>query len=179
MKLIYLMLLILPLGNVISEDNPIDVKNKNEASVELRRENIEQIDETIESHEEKVAKAPKHLPARVMLLARITEAEARGESYIGKVAVAEVVRNRAYGDNEFPDNISDVIFQENQFEPVRNGSITNTPSEDSFRAAEEALDGSNYAKGVLFFYNAKTAQSRWLDQLETVVVIGNHTFKHP
>lgn len=131
-----------------------------------------------EQHMKLVQEAPEHLPAMVRLLSQITEAEAKGESYIGKVAVAEVVLNRV-NSTEFPDNVYDVVFQENQFEPVRNGSLHNEPSADSYKAAYEALDGSNYAQGALFFYNAKTATNRWQDSLKTVVVIGNHTFKNP
>ena len=127
-------------------------------------------------HQLNVANAPKHLPAKVRLLAQIVDAESGGEDYVGKVAVAEVVLNRVDSD-EFPDNVYDVIFQENQFEPVRNGSLQNEPSEESYKAVYEALDGSNYAMGSLYFYNAKTAKSRWLDQFPTTTIIGSHTFK--
>src|SRR5699024_12433866 len=87
-----------------------------------------------EQHQQNVEQAPEHLPAMVYLLAQITEAEAKGEPYIGKVAVAEVVLNRG-NHPDFPDNVSDVIVQENQFEPVRDGTIANKLSGDSSRAA--------------------------------------------
>lgn len=128
------------------------------------------------THEELVANAPKYLPAKVRLLAQIIDAEAKGEEFTGQVAVGEVVLNRVDSD-EFPDNVYDVIFQDGQFEPVRNGSISNTPSKSAYKAAYEALDGSNYTNGSLFFYNAQTAQNRWLDQFPTITIIGNHTFK--
>lgn len=131
-----------------------------------------------EQHQQNVEQAPEHLPAMVYLLAQITEAEAKGEPYIGKVAVAEVVLNRVKSP-DFPNNVSDVVFQENQFEPVRNGTIANTPSEESFRAAYEALNGSNYAQGALFFWNESIAKNRWQETLTTVTVIGNHTFNNP
>lgn len=131
-----------------------------------------------EQHQQHVENAPEHLPAMVYLLAQITEAEAKGEPYIGKVAVAEVVLNRVKSP-DFPDNVYDVIFQDNQFEPVRNGSLHNTPSEESFKAAKEALNGSNYAKGALFFWNASIAKNRWQETLTVVTIIGNHTFNNP
>lgn len=128
------------------------------------------------THEELVAAAPKHNHAKVRLLAQIIEAEAKGEDYIGQVAVGEVVLNRVASD-DFPDNVYDVIFQDGQFEPVGNGSISNTPSKSAYKAAYDALDGTNHTQGALFFYNAQTAQSRWLDQFPTITIIGNHTFK--
>lgn len=111
------------------------------------------------------------------LLARLVEAEANGESYAGKVAVAYVVLNRVDSDG-FPDSITEVINQAGQFTPVSNGSINKPASADSKRAVKEALvsDRSKGA-GSLFFYNPKTATSRWLDSKETTIVIGNHVFK--
>jgi N-acetylmuramoyl-L-alanine amidase len=108
------------------------------------------------------------------LLARLVEAEANGESFAGKVAVARVVLNRVES-SEFPDSISEVIYQAGQFSPVSNGSINRSASEDSKRAVLEAMKQGN--DGSLFFYNPRTATSRWLDGKPTVKVIGNHTFK--
>lgn len=110
------------------------------------------------------------------LLARLVQAEAGSESYTGKVAVAEVVLNRV-NSGQFPNTVEGVIYQSGQFSPVVNGSINLQASPDSINAAYEALNGSNYTNGALFFYNAKTATSRWLDSKTTVAVIGNHTFK--
>jgi len=111
------------------------------------------------------------------LLASLVYAEARGEEYEGKVAVAEVVLNRIESE-KFPDTLEGVIFQRRQFTPVDNGAINNNADEESRRAVEEALhkDRAN-GLGSLFFYNSKTATNRWLDTRETTKVIGNHTFK--
>lgn len=115
-------------------------------------------------------------PANSQLLAQLVESEAKGEPYQGKVAVAEVVLNRV-NSGEFPNSIEGVIYQPGQFQVVSNGSINNTPSEASIRASNEALAGSNYANGALFFYNPRIATDRWQDSLRTTAVIGNHTFK--
>ncbi|RBN36035.1 peptidoglycan-binding protein, partial [Priestia megaterium] len=48
------------------------------------------------------------------LLARLVQAEAKGEPYAGKVAVATVVLNRVDSDS-FPNSIHDVIYQGTQF----------------------------------------------------------------
>lgn len=110
------------------------------------------------------------------LLSRLVQAEAGSEPYSGKVAVAEVILNRV-NSGQFPNTVEGVIYQSGQFTPVANGSINKKASPDSVKAVYEALNGSNYAKGALFFYNAKTATSRWLDSKPTVTVIANHTFK--
>lgn len=114
--------------------------------------------------------------AEIELLSRLVQAEAGSEPYAGKVAVAEVVLNRV-ASGQFPNTVQGVIYQPRQFTPVSNGSINKTASPDSIKAVNEALNGSNYAKGALFFYNPKTATSRWLDNKPTVTVIGNHSFK--
>lgn len=61
------------------------------------------------------------------LLARIIHAEAKGEPYAGKVAVATVILNRV-DDDAFPNSIREVIYQKGQFEPVSNGEI-NKPAD--------------------------------------------------
>lgn len=111
------------------------------------------------------------------LLARLVRAEARGESFEGKVAVAEVVLNRVK-DKRFPDSITGVIYQKSQFSPVTNGSINKPADEESIRAVNEALSSSSdITGGAVFFYNPDTASSRWLDSKSTTAVIGNHNFK--
>lgn len=110
------------------------------------------------------------------LLARLIHAEAQGESFSGKVAVAEVVLNRV-SDSRFPSTITGVIMQPGQFSPVASGTINGVATADDLSAARQAMAGSNLTGGAIYFYNASTASSRWLDSRPTVTVIGNHTFK--
>jgi N-acetylmuramoyl-L-alanine amidase len=111
------------------------------------------------------------------LMARLVRAEAESEPYAGKVAVAYVVLNRV--DNPtFPNNIHDVIYQSGQFSPVANREINKPADSESIRAVKEAINADrSRGAGSLFFYNPKTATSRWLDSKPTTVVIGNHVFK--
>lgn len=113
-------------------------------------------------------------------LARIIEAEAEGEPYLGKVAVGSVVMNRVDSD-AFPDTVKSVIFQQlngrYQFSPVANGKIYRVkPSEDSYRAAREALKGADPTNGSLYFYNPKISTSKWILTRKVVKIIGNHNF---
>lgn len=115
----------------------------------------------------------------IFWLARIIEAESAGEPHKGKVAVGEVILNRVKS-NEFPNTIWGVIFDNTyaiQFEPVANGTIYNTPSEASITAAKEALNGSNYVNGALYFLNPRTASSSWIAKnRQFCMTIANHDF---
>ena len=110
------------------------------------------------------------------LLARLIYAEARGESYKGKVAVGAVVLNRVRS-SQFPNTLSGVIYQKNAFECVTNGSINNTPNSECLRAAKEALNGWDPTGGCLYFYNAATVPSKsWIHTRTVKTVIGRHSF---
>jgi len=115
----------------------------------------------------------------VYWLSRIIEAEARGEPFKGKVAVGEVILNRVKS-SEFPNTIWTVIFDKEfgiQFEPVANGTIFNTPSEESIKAAKTALNGSNYVSNCLYFLNPAIASSNWIvKNREYYTTIANHDF---
>ena len=115
----------------------------------------------------------------VYWLSKIIEAEASGEPLKGKVAVGEVILNRVKS-NDFPNTIWGVIFDTKfgvQFEPVANGSIYNTPSEESIKAAKMALNGSNYAGNSLYFLNPSIAESKWIiNNREFYATIANHEF---
>lgn len=115
-------------------------------------------------------------PGEVELLARLVHAEARGEPYEGKVAVAAVVINRVRSGS-FPNTIRGVILQPAQFKSVENGQIELPPDQESWRAAQEALAGRDPTGGALYFYNPQksTALSWWSTRTITAV-IGNHNF---
>ena len=111
------------------------------------------------------------------LLARLINAEARGEPYKGQVAVGAVVMNRVK-NADFPDTVSGVIYQKGQFSSVTDGQINKAIDKDStvYKAAREAMNGSDPTNGCVFFYNPKTAKSKWIFSRKVVVVIGKHAF---
>lgn len=115
------------------------------------------------------------------LMARLVRAEAVGEPYAGKVAVATVVLNRLK-HKDFPNTISGVIYETYSdgkyyaFSPVQNGEIDKPYDSESMRAVEEAINFAPYSSGSLFFYNPKTATNEWIRTREVTVIIGNHTF---
>ena len=109
------------------------------------------------------------------LLGRLVHGEARGEPYVGKVAVAAVVLNRVKSPS-FPNTISGVVYQSGAFDAVSDGQIYLTPDEDSLRAARDALNGWDPTGGCLYYYNPATATSSWIWSREVRLTIGAHAF---
>ena len=105
------------------------------------------------------------------LLANIIYCEAGSESYVGKVAVGNVIMNRVKSALQ-PNTITEVVYAKGQFSPVRNGSLQRALSSDKadatcYQAAIEALAGAQPVGDKLFFRrnNGRSGQ-----------VIGNHVF---
>ncbi len=109
------------------------------------------------------------------LLAKCVYAEARGESYVGQVAVAAVILNRVKSAS-FPNTISGVIYQPWAFTAVNDGQINLEPNQTAYNAARDALNGWDPTYGALYYYNAKTATNKWIYSKTTTVTIGNHVF---
>lgn len=110
------------------------------------------------------------------LLARVVHGEARGESYLGQVAVAAVILNRVLS-SRYPNTIEGVIYQSHQFESVTNGQYNLHPSSSAYKAAREALRGLDPTMGALFFINPHIATNVWwFERRQKTVTIGNHVF---
>ncbi|WP_338591920.1 cell wall hydrolase [Paenibacillus sp. Y5S-9] len=112
------------------------------------------------------------------LLQKIVMAEAEGEPYEGKVAVANVVLNRLRSAN-FPDTIYKVIYQKSQFSPVANGRMKRVvPNEDSIKAVNAALNGKKeVADDTYYFLSLTLADDLTVARSQKKVkTIGHHTF---
>lgn len=113
------------------------------------------------------------------LLARLVHAEAKGEPYAGKVAVATVVLNRV-DHPDFPNTVKDVIYEVSggsyAFTPVQNGTINKPADAESYRAVNEALAFRGLGNGSLYFYNPDKISSSWILSRNVTVTIGNHVF---
>lgn len=113
--------------------------------------------------------------SEINTLARLVHGEARGEPYVGKVAVAAVVLNRVRSA-AFPNTISGVIYQAGAFDCVADGQINLTPDSDSLRAARDAMNGWDPTGGCVYYYNPATATSAWIWSREVRLSIGAHNF---
>lgn len=109
------------------------------------------------------------------LLARVVYGESRGEPYTGQVAVAAVVLNRVRSSS-FPNSVAGVVYQSGAFDCVSDGQINLTPNQSAYNAAKDALNGWDPTYGCLFYYNPRTATSKWMLSRTVKLSIGNHAF---
>ena len=109
------------------------------------------------------------------LLARAIHGEARGEPYIGKVAVGAVILNRV-NTSEFPNTIAGVIYQPLAFTAVADGQINLEPGEESLKAARDALNGWDPTSGCSYYWNPQTATSKWIWSRKVMLKLGKHWF---
>lgn len=109
------------------------------------------------------------------LLAKCVYGEARGEPYVGQVAVAAIILNRVKS-SEFPNTIAGVIYQPWAFTAVNDGQINLAPDDSAKRAAQDAMNGWDPTYGCLYYYNPVTATNQWIRQKEIHLTIGRHVF---
>ena len=113
-----------------------------------------------------------------MLLARLIYAEARGESFLGQIAVGAVTLNRLASPH-FPKTLTKVIFEKT----TRSTSFRRLPTfyqhgagRTGHTAGVRALEGDVHPAGHCFFYNPDIRQGQWIDP---AVVKGSATTSSP
>ena len=115
----------------------------------------------------------------VYWLSRIISAEAKGEPLRGKIAVGNVILNRVRS-SAFPSTIYSVIFDKKfgvQFTPAANGTVYQTPTEESIIAAKICLEGYTVSKGILYFVNPAKSPNSWASKNRAYFgKIGSHAF---
>lgn len=120
--------------------------------------------------------SPEAYTDNLTLLSQVIQGEAGEEPYEGKVAVGAVMLNRMQSSS-FPHTLSGVVFQPDAFESVSNGFIwSRQPTEDTVRAATQALNGWDPTYGCLYFWNPAKATSTWVWSRDVVTQIGQHVF---
>lgn len=111
----------------------------------------------------------------VALLARIISAESRGEPYAGQVAVGAVILNRV-AHPSFPNTLAGVIYQPGAFSCLDDGGVNAAVADSAYRAARDAINGSDPSGGALYYYNPAKATSQWIFSRPIITVIGQHRF---
>ncbi len=109
------------------------------------------------------------------LLARVISAEARGEPFSGQVAVGAVILNRVEHPS-FPSSISGVVYQPGAFTCMSDGQFNQPVSDSAYRAAQEALNGTDPCGGAIYYFNPATATSAWIWSRPLITIIGKHRF---
>lgn len=141
----------------------------NEEATALKRLNGEQEEST------PVRNANELSAADLKMLQRVVYGEARGEPYEGQVAVAAVVLNRI-NDPLFPDTVSGVVFQPGAFTAVADGQIWLDPDDRAKQAVLDALSGWDPSGEALYYFNPRTATSKWIWTRPQIKQIGEHIF---
>lgn len=111
------------------------------------------------------------------LMARAINGEARGEPYLGQVAVGAVILNRTKHPS-FPKTIPGVIYQPGAFTAVDDGQINVPISANStvVKAARDAINGWDPTGGSIYYFNPATATSGWIWSRQQIIQIGKHIF---
>ena len=119
--------------------------------------------------------APASNDSNLNLLSRLIFGEARGEPYVGQVAVGAVVLNRVKSSS-FPNTIAGVIYQNGAFDVVSDGQINLVQNSTAKKAAQDALNGWDPSYGAIYYFNPNTATSKWIWSRPMTVTIGKHRF---
>ncbi|MCM1578804.1 MAG: cell wall hydrolase [Ruminococcus sp.] len=86
----------------------------------------------------------------IELIARVTMAEAEGESEYAKRLVIDTVLNRADSER-FPDTVTDVIFQPHQFSVMHNGRYDRCEATDELITLVKEELNERTDSDVVFF----------------------------
>ena len=117
-------------------------------------------------------------------LLRIVEAEAGSEDIKGRVLVANVIMNRVKSE-DFPNTVTEVVWDNSdgvpQFSPTYDGRINEVAVSDETReAVKQALKGTDYSEGALFFIQKSAAEEhnvKWFEKdLKRLFKYGVHEF---
>ena len=119
--------------------------------------------------------AGKYSQSDVELLAKLIAAEARGESYVGQVAVGAVVLNRV-AHSSFPDTIAGVIYQKGAFSCINDSNWAVSATETSRKAARDCINGWDPSGGAVYYFNPRKTNDAFMHSRPVITIIGNHNF---
>lgn len=170
----------LVVGNTLmtSVQEKQETRERQQQAIAVNKSEIQRIQEErarIAAEQERIRKEEEARKAAAVVsysdqdyevLTRIVQAEAGICDTRGKILVANVVLNRVR-DPEFPDTITDVVYQKSQFSPVMNGTINSCQvTAETIDAVNRALAGEDYSQGALYFMNRSRSHSgnvSWFD----------------
>ncbi|MBQ8623177.1 MAG: spore cortex-lytic enzyme [Oscillospiraceae bacterium] len=122
-----------------------------------------------------IGSVPAATEANINLLAQIISAEARGEPYVGQVAVGAVILNRIEHPS-FPSTLSGVIYQNGAFTAIVDGQFWEPIASSAYNAARDALNGWDPTGGAIYYYNPSKTSNRFMHSRPIITTIGEHRF---
>jgi len=112
--------------------------------------------------------------------------EAEGESYEGKVAVAEVILRRTRQKYQSDGTVAGTVLKRLQFSGMNSDAANRIRSfkadsndsavADCIKAWAEAEAGSNTTNGAVCYYNPSLCFPKWAEGSKVLARIGNHVF---
>ena len=121
---------------------------------------------------------------RTAMLALAAWKEARGESWLGKLAVCQTIENRV-ADSRWPGSYEGVILQPKQFSAFNPGDpnqdewpeLTDASYLDCLDAARLVLeDPHDFAEGANHYHALYIQPPDWAVNKKPVLTLGNHVF---
>lgn len=103
------------------------------------------------------------------MIERVVAAEARGESFEGQAAVAEVIYNRCINRGQ---SVEEVIWADKQFAHPYGGEI----SQDTKEAVAAVFDYELLNLDGAEYFHADYVTPSWADDMQEVCRIGGHIF---
>lgn len=139
LSLILCFIIIARIAAAPAKEKPVE-DTYNDASSTVSISPIETVLEPSPPDEE-----PEQVEEEIELIALVTMAEAEGETELGQRLVIDTILNRV-DDSHFPDNVTDVIFQPNQFTSMWNGRVDRCYVKEELveLVQEELLERTNY-----------------------------------
>ena len=108
----------------------------------------------------------KYTEKEIILIARVVYAESRGEPFLGKVAVAQVVMNRF--EAGYGKTVASVVFARHQF------CVSRKTNSECIRAVRSALIKKILPKNTYFFRTSRS--THWRKGMYYYKRIGHHSF---
>ena len=158
---------VLTVGSFLSANTTVYAAGYSEVG-EYGRPFVHVTEDTEEQIQEEI------LLGEMEVLAQLIEAEAGNQPFEGKCLVADVVLNRVESP-DFPNTISEVIFQEGQFSVIKNGAFDkagyNMKDDDYAAVICEMELHSN--RDVLYFNNCSKVSGKG-----EIFKVGGHYFRN-
>jgi len=162
--------------SILSAKLIYDIKRANYENIERKLEKaLDSTDKEVLKESVETQGSTSYQNKDLYLLARVINGEARGEPYIGQVAIGAVIINRTKHPG-FPKTISGVIYQPGAFTCVSDGQINAKLGPTALKAARDALNGWDPTNGCIYYYNPAKTTNKWIWSRKVMLVIGKHRF---
>lgn len=111
----------------------------------------------------------------INLMTHMVYGEARGEPFVGQVAIAAVILNRMR-DSRFPHSIPAILYSPGAFDALNDGQFNLQPNAEALKAVMDAIHGDDPTHGAVYYFNPATATSKWIWSRPQIITIGHHIF---